>query len=248
MVSAILNEADRGRIRQAVAAAEAKTAGEIFTVVAEESDDYRFIPILWATLIALIVPLPLIFLTLWPASLIFLIQLAAFVVLALVFSHPAVRPAVVPPGVKHGAARALAVRQFLAHGLHTTEARTGVLIFVSLVERHAEIIADAGISAKVDDAVWQAAADWGHRKRRRRARPPFPTASRRPQRTAKRSRAPLEREGGDFAVVQKPGLTCREPFPPNRRDDETRPADPRQQSARSRCRNQNDARRGHRTA
>ena len=159
MAAAILNEADRGRIRQAVATAEAKTAGEIFTVVAEESDDYRFIPILWATLIALIVPLPLIFLTLWPASLIFLAQLAAFVVLALVASHPAGRPAVVPPAVKHGAARSLAVRQFLAHGLHTTEARTGVLIFVSLAERHAEIIADAGISAKVDDGVWQAAME-----------------------------------------------------------------------------------------
>ena len=159
MAAAIFSEADRVRIRQAVAAAEAKTAGEIFTVVAEESDDYRFIPILWATLLALIVPLPLIFFTLLPASLIFLIQLGVFVVLALVFSHPAVRPAVVPAAVKHGAAEALAVRQFLAHGLHTTEARTGVLIFVSLAERHAEIIADAGISAKVDEAVWRAAMD-----------------------------------------------------------------------------------------
>jgi putative membrane protein len=142
-----------------VAAAEAKTSGEIFTVVAERSDDYRFIPVLWATLVALIVPLPLILLTLLPASLIFLIQLAVFVILALVLSHDEVRPLVVPPGVKHGAARALAVQQFLAHGLHTTERRTGVLIFVSLAERHAEIIADAGISAKVEDAMWRAAVD-----------------------------------------------------------------------------------------
>ena len=157
MAATILSDTDRVRIRNAVAAAEAKTSGEIFTVVAEMSDDYRFIPILWATLVALVVPLPLIFLTLLPASLIFLTQLGAFVVLALAFSYPAVRPWVVPPGVKHSAARALAVQQFLAHGLHTTEQRTGVLIFVSLMERHAEIIADAGISAKVDDAVWQAA-------------------------------------------------------------------------------------------
>ena len=64
-----------------------------------------------------------------------------------------------PPGVLHGAARALSVQQFLAHGLHTTEQRTGVLIFVSLMEHHAEIIADAGISAKVDDAVWREAMD-----------------------------------------------------------------------------------------
>ncbi len=154
-----LSDAERGRVRDAVIAAEAKTAGEIFTVIAEESDDYRFIPILWATLAALVVPLPLIFLTLWPASLIFSLQLLVFVVLAVVLSLPAVKMAVVPPSVKHGAAAMLAGRQFLAHGLTTTEARTGVLIFVSLAERHAEIIADTGIAAKVDARVWQAAMD-----------------------------------------------------------------------------------------
>ena len=156
---AILSDADRVRIRQAVAAAEAKTSGEIFMVVAEECDDYRFIPLLWATLIALIAPLPLIFLTLWPASLIWLTQLAAFVVLAIGFSLPSVRPAVVPRRVKREAARAVAAQQFLAHGLHTTEARTGVLIFVALAEHHAEIIADTGIASKVDAGAWQAAMD-----------------------------------------------------------------------------------------
>jgi putative membrane protein len=155
----ILSDADRARIRQAVAAAEARTSGEVFTVVAEECDDYRFIPLLWATLAALIVPLPLIFLTLWPASLIWLTQLAAFAVLAVGFSLPAVRPAVIPRRIKREAARALAVQQFLAHGLHTTEARTGVLIFVALAEHHAEIIADTGIAAKVDAAAWQGAMD-----------------------------------------------------------------------------------------
>ncbi len=159
MAHAPLSDTERGRVRDAVIAAEAKTAGEIFTVVAEESDDYRFIPILWATLAALVVPLPLIFVTLWPASLIFTIQLGVFVVLAVVLSLPAVKMAVVPPSVKHGAAEALAGRQFLAHGLHTTEARTGVLIFVSLAERHAQIIADKGIAAKVNAGVWQAALD-----------------------------------------------------------------------------------------
>jgi putative membrane protein len=155
----ILSDADRIRVRQAVAAAETKTSGEIFTVVAEECDDYRFIPLLWATLIALIVPLPLIFLTLWPASLIWLVQIAAFIALAIGFSLPAVRPAVVPRRVKRESARALAAQQFLAHGLHTTEARTGVLIFVALAERHAEIIADSGIAAKVDADAWQGAMD-----------------------------------------------------------------------------------------
>ena len=41
------------------------------------------------------------------------------------------------------------MRQFLAHGLHKTENRTGVLIFAAVAERYVEIIADAGINAKV---------------------------------------------------------------------------------------------------
>ncbi len=159
MAALPLSDVDRLRVRAAVAAAEAKTSGEIFTVVAAASDDYRLIPILWATIIALVVPLPLIFLTLWPASLIFLVQLATFVVLAVIFSLDAVRPLLLPSSVKHDAARALAIRQFLAHGLHTTELRTGVLIFVSLAERHAEIIADEGIATKVDAMIWKNAMD-----------------------------------------------------------------------------------------
>ncbi|HVY19986.1 MAG TPA: TPM domain-containing protein [Bauldia sp.] len=154
-----LSDAERARVRDAVASAEAKTAGEIFTVVAEQSDDYRFVPLLWAMLAALVVPLPLIFLTLWPASLIFSAQLAGFAVLAIVLSLPPVKMAVVPASVKRDAVRAMAGHQFLAHGLTNTERRTGVLIFVSLVERQAEIIADTGIAAKVSADVWQAAMD-----------------------------------------------------------------------------------------
>lgn len=154
---ATLGDQDRARIRDAVAAAEARTAGEIFVVVAAASDDYRLVPLLWATLAALFVPLPLLFLTLLPATQIYLAQLAAFVVLSLAFSLPPVHIAVVPHSLKRARAHARAVEQFLAHGLHTTEARTGVLIFVSLAERYAEIIADTGIAAKVEQRVWDEA-------------------------------------------------------------------------------------------
>ena len=153
----IVSKEDRGRIGAAVKAAEAKTSGEIFVVVAQQSDDYRFIPILWATLVALIEPLALIYATSLPASIIYAMQLAAFVILAFVLSLPSVRPQVVPSAIKHARAKALAVQLFLAHGLHTTEARTGVLIFVSLAERHAEIVADTGIASRVDQKTWDAA-------------------------------------------------------------------------------------------
>jgi putative membrane protein len=58
-----------------------------------------------------------------------------------------------------GRAHAEAVNQFLAHGLHLTERRTGVLIFASAAERYAEILADQGINAKVGQEVWCGAVE-----------------------------------------------------------------------------------------
>ncbi|MEO8667541.1 MAG: hypothetical protein ABI399_03430 [Bauldia sp.] len=168
-----LSQADRLKVRDAIAAAEKGTAGEIFAVVAREADDYFYVPILWAMLVALVVPLPLLFVhvpadwlndasdgwravvaVLLPAVWIYLAQLIVFIVLAVVLSLPGIKPLVVPGGAKRARAHGLAVEQFLAHGLHTTEERTGVLIFVSLFERYAEIVADAGIAAKVEQNVW----------------------------------------------------------------------------------------------
>ena len=42
----------------------------------------------------------------------------------------------------------------MAHGVHLTEARTGVLIYVALADRRVEIVADAGIHSKVDQSAW----------------------------------------------------------------------------------------------
>src|SRR2546430_15248525 len=49
------------------------------------------------------------------------------------------------------------MQQFFAQGLHRTENRTGVLIFAAVAERYAEIVADAGINAKVTPQVWDKA-------------------------------------------------------------------------------------------
>src|SRR5690606_24401094 len=47
--------------------------------------------------------------------------------------------------------------QFMAKNLQATRERTGVLIYVSLRERMAEILADEGIAAKVDARAWDPA-------------------------------------------------------------------------------------------
>src|SRR6184192_101357 len=67
-----------------------------------------------------------------------------------------VRLALVPQSVKHARAHRRAVEQFLAQNLHSTVGRTGVLIFVSVAERHAEILADAAIHEKVPEGAWDA--------------------------------------------------------------------------------------------
>jgi putative membrane protein len=148
-------EADIDRVTAAIRAAEARTAGEIFCVVAHASSTYQMVPIAWAAVLGLLVPLPLIYLTSLPAGMIYMLQLAAFVVAVIVLSIPVIRYRVVPKQAMHRRAHAEAMRQFLAHGLHLTENRTGVLIFASLAEHYAEIVADTGINRKVTPQVWE---------------------------------------------------------------------------------------------
>jgi putative membrane protein len=153
----MISDADKTRVAEAIRAAEARTAGEIFCVIARCSSDYRLVPIAWAAAIALLVPLPFVALTSWPAAIIYLGQLVAFLVGALALSLPKVRFHIVPRRAKHERAHAEAMRQFFAQGLDKTVHRTGVLIFASTAERYVEIVADAGINEKVTPQVWQTA-------------------------------------------------------------------------------------------
>jgi putative membrane protein len=153
----MISESDKTRVADAIRTAEARTAGEIFCVIARHSSDYRFVPIAWAAAIALLAPLPLVYLTSWPAAVIYLWQLVAFMVAALALSHPKVRFHIVPRRARHDRAHTEAMRQFFAQGLDKTEHRTGVLIFASAAERYAEIVADAVINEKVAPQVWDKA-------------------------------------------------------------------------------------------
>jgi putative membrane protein len=155
----MISQTEKAPIIEAIAAAETRTAGEIFCVIAHASSSYSLVPIAWAALVALTAPAPLIYLTTWPAGLIYLAQLAAFIVTAAIFSLPAIRFRTVPNRAMRERAHIEAMRQFLAQGMHLTERRTGVLVFVSVAEHYAEIVADAGINAKVAPAVWQDAVN-----------------------------------------------------------------------------------------
>jgi putative membrane protein len=155
----MITASDKIRIADAIRAAEARTSGEIFCVIARHSSDYRLLPVVWAAIGALLAPLPLIALTSWAASIIYLCELTVFIVVALVLSHPKLRFRVVPRRTKHDQAHAEAMRQFFAQGLDKTQHRTGVLIFASSAERYAEIVADVGINQEVAPQVWEQAID-----------------------------------------------------------------------------------------
>lgn len=152
----LFSQTDEQAIAAAIAKAESTTSGEIVAVVARESSSYLYAPFLWAAAIALFVPWPLIVFTWWPMAWVFGLQLIVFFVLLAIFLVRPLRYALVPRSVKDRTAHHRAMAQFLAQNLHTTAGRTGVLIFVSVAERYAEVIADTEIDAKVPDDEWQA--------------------------------------------------------------------------------------------
>ena len=146
-------------IAAAIAAAEHKTSGEIVAVVAADSSSYLYVSFMWAALVALLVPWPFIHFTWMTMQAVWLLQLLVFVVLLAITMYRPIRFALVPPSTKRLRAHRRAVEQFLAQNLHTTEGRTGVLLFVSVAERYAEVLADAGIHKEVPEAEWQGIVD-----------------------------------------------------------------------------------------
>ena len=154
-----ISDEDVERISAAITKAERNTSGEIVAVVADESSRYQHIPFMWAALLALIIPWPLIHFTWMKVQWIFLIQLLVFLALLALAWHPKIRMSLVPKSILKANTRRRASEQFLAQNLHTTTGRTGVLIFVSIAEKRVEIIADSGIDAQVAKGTWQTIVD-----------------------------------------------------------------------------------------
>ena len=177
-----LSPTDLAAIEAAVRDAELRTTGEVYCVVAEDSSDYGETPLAWGAGVALLAPALLLlggvhvtipdFFSAWGSAEVGLaiegavkralvgtivLQGLLFVVASAVVAIPAVRRALTPRGLKRARVRRRAEEQFLAKNLHLTRERTGVLIFVSLGERMAELIADEGIAGQVDRKVWDKA-------------------------------------------------------------------------------------------
>jgi putative membrane protein len=146
-------------VAAAIRAAEQRTSGQLVGVLARASSNYAHFPILWASALALVLPWPLIYLTELSVQRIFLAQLATFLLAGLLFSWMPLRMLLVPRPVRRAQAHRTALEQFMVRNVGHTTNRSGVLIFVSLAEHYARIIADEGIARQVPHSEWQEAID-----------------------------------------------------------------------------------------
>jgi len=169
-----LDESAQHIVTEAVAEAEARTSGEIVTVLADRSDGYTDVALLWAvavsfTAMALITAFPAFFtgvadqlLGNWshvwsPGELLTLVTgigLAIFLVMWALQAWQPLKFALIPRPVKLARVRAAAVRHFKVGAERRTHGRTGVLLYLSMREHRAEIVADEAVATKVPAEVW----------------------------------------------------------------------------------------------
>ncbi|MFN4295720.1 MAG: TPM domain-containing protein [Brevundimonas sp.] len=170
---------EHARITAAIREAERSTSGEIFCVFAHRVSQHADVVIAWAAGLALVLPVLMIpfgfnpawlpgFSAGWTAAHLAAteitvaltlaayaaFQLLVFAFVCLIGCIPDVRRWMTPRTLRASRCRRAAMNQFLAHGLHVTENRTGVLIFASAFDHHVEIIADKAIHDVVDSGVW----------------------------------------------------------------------------------------------
>ena len=169
-----LSAEDHVRVSEAVHAAEAGTAGEIVTITADVSDTYNDIALWWAigtavVAVATLAAFPGFYAGLlglmsngWGAELTVAVALElALALLVLIFAvvrlslnYRPLRFALIPRIIKAQRARARALSYFKVGAEAKTSGRTAVLIYISLAEHVAEIIADEAIHGKVPPGVW----------------------------------------------------------------------------------------------
>ncbi|MFM2098535.1 MAG: hypothetical protein RLZZ366_74 [Pseudomonadota bacterium] len=170
----LLTAEDRARVSESVSAAEQGTSGEIVTIVADHSDRYLDAALWWSAgvgiaALAALAAYPIFYEKMlgllsngWITELTiaeaFELALAVFTIkfasTRLLMQWIPLRLALTLPGVKTRRVRRRAVRYFKVGAERRTAGRTGILIYLSLAERRAEIVADEAIHTVVPETVW----------------------------------------------------------------------------------------------
>lgn len=169
-----VSEADHHLVTEAVAAAEHHTSGEIVTIVTDLSDHYHDVGLAWASATAF---LALSFYAIFPdfymgivdwimggwdheygageyLALVFVAMGLKWVGTWLIMKWMPLRLALTPKHIKMARVRARAISMFKVGTEAKTLGRTGVLLYLSMMEHRAEIVADEAIASKVDPGVW----------------------------------------------------------------------------------------------
>ena len=171
---AYLTAEDHKRVSDAVALAESETSGEIVTVVADRSDGYSDIALAWAVLAAfLALGVFAVFPGFFLGKLEWLIggwnhewtdreilgiasalAVVKFVAVWAILHWLPLRFFLIPPPIKTARALGRAIDLFKVGAERRTHGRTGILIYLSMREHRAEIVADEAIASKVTAETW----------------------------------------------------------------------------------------------
>jgi putative membrane protein len=169
-----LSQADQDLVTAAVAKAERESDGEIVTIFAQRSDAYHDVGLHYAVLAMLLVP------AWWavaPQSMVdwfsglllgwnaeptrgqvmlymFAKLAGTFLVVRFLLAWRPLRMALTPGRTKSRRVHRRAVETFRASCELKTRGRTGVLLYLSLDEKRAEIVADKAINDLVEPQVW----------------------------------------------------------------------------------------------
>lgn len=155
MNSLFLSVEDQQRVTAAIAAVEQTTRGEIVPMVVMASDTYPATS--WRTSLLLTVTGCFI-LYFWNAGLFSeyaILAVVGFATLGRFLGHfPISRRLLTLPSEMDRKTEERAFREYFEHKISRTKERTGILIFLSLFERRAILLADEGINEKVHPKTW----------------------------------------------------------------------------------------------
>lgn len=153
-VEDLLDETAHKTIADAVAAAEQRTSGEIVPAIVDRSDAYPGVRAAAAALLAFAAGVVVLGVGVDPWLWLPPVQIATFALGYWLFGHRNVLRWLIPESVRAARVDRAAALAFLEHGLVETRDRTGILIYVSLLEHRVEVLADRGIHERVPAGTW----------------------------------------------------------------------------------------------
>lgn len=157
MAKPFLTDESKRHLAEAVQAVEAVSSAEVVVAVRPQSGSYLHADLLAGVAAALTTLLVLLFSS-WTFALVWFVidpVLAGILVTALSSRWPALRRILTLPAARRRRVEVFARSTFLEKGVHKTRGRTGILLYVSVLEREAEVVVDSGVEPLLTTESWQ---------------------------------------------------------------------------------------------